>query len=124
MLKSQVRFKYMQKDVVIQCRRDEQMKVIIGRYAFKQQIEAKDLVFIYGGNKVNEDLTFDQIDSKAPEILILVYSSDKQPSAETKKESEYVKCPECPAPAIIEFTDDFKIALVDKTHGKKKIKAP
>ena len=84
MQNSQVRFKYMQEDVVIQCIRDEKMKVMIERYASKQQIKVEDFLFSFDGDAINQDLTFDQINSKDEEILIMVYPNDNRPNQESR----------------------------------------
>ncbi len=76
-------------EVTIQCSKKEKMKDICQRFAIKAQINPDSFVFLYGGDKLNFDLTFkdqaNSIDNGNNEMKVLVY----------KLEYEEVKCPKC-----------------------------
>ena len=65
------------------------MKDICNRFATKVDININSLLFIYGGNKINYELTFKQhassMDNNINEMKILVY----------KSENEEFKCKKC-----------------------------
>ena len=71
--KCQVRFRYVEDDVVIKCKRNEVMRDIISRYGTKLGLSTNEFIFLYNGNKKNTDLTLAQINRKAKEILVNVY---------------------------------------------------
>ena len=119
----QIRFKYEQKDVVIPCSRNEQLKVIINRFGTKAGLSVDEFYFLYDGNDIKDlNKTFVQINDKSKEIILLVYSKNNSRENKLIKESKIIKCPECENPAIIEFTNDYKINLLDGKHDVKKIK--
>ena len=76
-------------DVTVQCLPNEKMKDICQRYATKIQTNLNSLLFLYGGNKMNYELSFkDQINSidKNNNIMkVLVY----------RTENDELKCPKC-----------------------------
>ena len=67
-------------DVTIQCSQDEKMRDICRRYANKIETNLSSLLFLYGGNKMNYELSFkDQINSidKNNNIMkVLVYRTE------------------------------------------------
>ena len=76
-------------DVTIQCSQNEKMRDICQRYANKIQTNLNSLLFLYGENKLNYELSFkDQINSidKNNNIMkVLVY----------RTENDELKCPKC-----------------------------
>ena len=122
MLNKQVRFKYCQEDVVIPCQKNEIMRDIIDRYKKQSKISTDKLNFLYGDNKINPDQTLDQVNDKNEEILVLVYLNKNEKNENKTKKSDYIKCDQCPIPAIVEFTNDYKINLLDGNHNTQKIK--
>ena len=74
---AKVIFTYEGEETTIQCSKEDQMKNICCKYASKIDIDRNSLYFLYGGNKVNLDLSFEQlansIDKADQEMKILVY---------------------------------------------------
>lgn len=62
---------------VIQCDIQDKMNNLFKKFASKLNIDINDYIFIYGGNRIDKDLTFEQlansIDIKANQMNILVY---------------------------------------------------
>ena len=65
---------------VIQCRKRDKMKDICLKYSSKIKTHINSLLFLYGGEKINLDLTFEEIasfnDKIKNEMIILAYKSD------------------------------------------------
>ena len=118
----QIRFQYNQVNVIIQCQRNELMRDIIIRYGTKSMLPVEQFYFLYGGNKINPDLTLNQINDKDNEILVLVYLKENCKNKEKMKESDFIKCTKSTNPAIVEFSNDYCIILSDGKHARKKIK--
>ena len=123
MSECQIRFLYQHKDFVIQCTRNEQMKVIINRFQIKTGLSVDEFYFLYDGKNIQDlNKTFSQINDKNNEINLLVHSKNNSRENKVIKESNIIKCPKCDKPTIIEFTNDYKINLLDGKHDVKKIK--
>ena len=77
------------KELSIQCTKEDKMKDICNRFAIKIDININSLIFIYGGNKINYELTFNQqanlMDNNINQMKILVYQS----------ENDALKCKKC-----------------------------
>ena len=86
---SKVIFSYNGIETTIQCLEEDKMKNICNKYSSKINININSLLFIYGGNQINFDLSFKEqansIDKERKEMNILVY----------KKEENELKCPKC-----------------------------
>ena len=67
-------------DVTIQCKQTEKMRDICQRYATKIETNLNSLLFLYGGNKMNYDLSFkdqaNSIDKNNNIMKVLVYRTD------------------------------------------------
>ena len=57
---------------IIQCLKEDKMKNICNKYASKINININSLIFIYGGNQINYELSFQEqansIDKKRNEM--------------------------------------------------------
>ena len=75
--------------LTIQCSKEEKMKVICLRYTKKIEKNINSLTFIYEGNRVNFELSFEQqanlIDKNNSEMHITVYLNEK----------DGIICPKC-----------------------------
>ena len=73
-------FIYEGQKIIIQCNLEDKIKDVINK--FKSKIEEKDnnLYYIYNGNKINEELKFNQIINNKEEkkINILVYNNENE----------------------------------------------
>ena len=117
MFNCQTRFRYNQEETIIDCQRNDLLKDIITLYETKSQLPADQFSYFYNGNKINPDLTFAQLNDKDSEIIINVFPKENE-----IKKSDFIKCAKCIKPAIVEFFNDYWIALSDEKHGQKKIK--
>ena len=118
----QIRFRYCQKDVVIQCEKNEFMREIIARFGTKSWLSVDEFNFLYNGDKINPNIILSQINDKDSEILILVCPKNNNEKENILKKSDYIKCAQCDNPAIITFSNDYEINLSDGKHETKKIK--
>ena len=84
-----VTFNLEQIEITVQCLKTETMRTIIQRFETKIQQSADSYMYLYSGNQVNLDLTFEQqanhLDRESNQMKILVY----------KTESNGFKCPYC-----------------------------
>ena len=75
---------------IIQCLKEDKMKNICNKYASKINININSLIFIYGANKINYELSFQEqansIDKERNEMNILVYKEENE---------NEIKCPKC-----------------------------
>ena len=117
----QIRFLYNKEDVIIRCQRNEIMKNIIARYGIKSGLLVDELYYYYTGNKINPELTLAQLNNKDLEILITVHPKDYGNNENKMKESNYIKNAKNIDPAIVEFTNDYKIILLDENNNKTKL---
>ena len=84
-----VTFNLEQTEITVQCLKTETMRTIIQRFETKIQQSADSYMYLYSGDQVNLDLTFEQqanhLDRESNQMIILVY----------KTESNGFKCPYC-----------------------------
>lgn len=89
MSNANVNFNFEGRNVTIQCSQNEKMRDICQRYGTKIGINHNSLLFLYGGNQLNFNLSFNEqansIDKKNNVMNILVY----------KNESNDFACPKC-----------------------------
>ena len=98
-------FSYNDSNYIIQCKNDDKMKDIIGKFLEKSQKERKNLFFIYNGQIINEKLEFNQCANRLDKsrnymnILVIDIQSLNEDSNHLKKVN-YIICPECHENAI------------------------
>ena len=61
--------------ITIHCLKEDKMKSICKQFASKINIDINSIFILYGGNKLNMELTFKQI-TQLDEINILVFQYD------------------------------------------------
>ena len=97
-------FSYNSNEIKIPCKNEEKMKEICKRFELKTGNNINELFFLYGGNQVNLEYTFDQLvskeDKKKNEIKIIVCSSNEEDENENIESKEII-CPECGEPCLI-----------------------
>ena len=86
---AKVVFSYEGLEIVIQCEKEDKMKYICSKFATKVDININSLLFIYGGGKINYELTYKQqansMDNNTNLMKILVYKND----------NDGLKCQKC-----------------------------
>jgi hypothetical protein len=90
-------FLYNEIKIIIQCSNTDKMKDICNKYACKINKNINSLYFIYGGNYVNQDLTFNEqansIDKNRKEMNILVI--DYSTLSSINSINNELKCKKC-----------------------------
>ena len=98
---AKVIFSYIGKEIVIQCEKEDKMKYICDKFATKVEININSLLFIYGGDKINYELTYKQqansIDNNTNLMKILVYKND----------NDGLKCQKCGEIIQLPIIDNF-----------------
>ena len=78
------------RDIAIQCSNGDKMRDIYQKFAAKAETNINSLIFLYGGNQVNMNLSLEaqasSIDKKNNEMKILVYR---------KENEDELTCPKC-----------------------------
>ena len=118
----QIQFHFNKNNIVFQCNRNELIRDIIDIYATKLKLSVDEFYFFYGYEEIDPSLTINQINNKDEEIKIFVYSKKKLSNEDKIQKSNYIKSAKSELPAIVEFTNDYKINLLDKKTGIHKIK--
>ncbi len=107
----------------ILCQRNEKFEEIFQKFSTKISINVSELYFIYGKQKINAQLTFNQVakneDKNQNQMTILVYSSEKsKKDEENKTVSLDIICPECGDNSLINIKD-YKIQFSECKKGHK-----
>jgi hypothetical protein len=109
-----IQFNYNGSITTIQCNEKDKMKDIINRFKTKMQLEKAELLYLYGGTQINEDLTFEETinkDSKnEKKMLIVVYSNNQEVKENGIIQSKEIICPQCGKNCFLQI-DNFKILL-------------
>jgi hypothetical protein len=112
----EVEFIYEERKIIIQCNENDLMKDICKRFASKLSLEMDSLFFIYGGEKINLDLTFINVaktaNKEANKISIIVYENKIEASSKNELKMKEVICPKCGENARLKITN-YKINLFD-----------
>ena len=112
---SKVEFNYKGTITTLSCQENETMEEICKRYAFKSSININNIYFLYGGNKVNLQSSYNQIinriDKERKMMSILVYEINNAGILEQKIiRSKLPICIKCKENARFELKD-YKINL-------------
>ena len=106
--------------VVIQCNKDDKMKDIIAKYLSKSDKNKNNLTFLYNGQLLNEELSFNKcansLDRQRNSINILVCGL--QDLNDNLVKSKYVICPKCYDSALLSIKD-FKISITGCKSGHR-----
>ena len=90
-------FIYQGNNIEIQSNINDKMIDIIDKYITKSSIDKNSVIFLYSGNKINEELKLSEIIGKEEKdkIKILVYSKDDINNNKSIIKSNYIICPKC-----------------------------
>ena len=82
---AKVIFTYNGYETIIQCLKEDKMRDICNKYASKINLNINSLLFIYGGNQINLEFTFEDqansFDKERNQMNILVPSSSSANSS-------------------------------------------
>ena len=114
---SKVEFNYNGINTIILCQEDEKMEEICKRYKVKSLIDINNVHFLYNGNQINLQLTYNQIinftDRQRRMMSVLVYSINSTIVSNNNKKisSDFPICLKCKESVIFELKD-YKINLL------------
>jgi len=96
---SNIEFKYNNKIISIQGKEEEKMKTIIDRFLNKGSGIKDNLIYLYNGNKIDEEMTLSQISNNIDKLnkkmsIIAIEFNDGREIKNLKK-SKNIICPEC-----------------------------
>ena len=123
---AEVIFNYNGIDTSVQCKKNQNIKDICIKFCNKIQLNIDKMLFIYGGENINLDLSFDEVikktDKQRKKMNILVYNKDSTIVNKNEKiiKSKDVICPKCRELCFIEF-DNYKIALKECKNNHETI---
>jgi len=106
---------------IIPCNENDKMEEIIKRYCIKTEKNKEEFYFLYGGNIIEENKTFNDLanleDKQRKKISILVndYKTGLNQNNNLKK-SKYIFCPKCDEPISINIKN-LKINLIKCKNG-------
>ena len=94
-------FLFNNSELAIQCTKEDKMKDICNRFAIKNDKNINSLIFLYGGSKVNYELTFKQqansIDNNINQMKIIV----------CQNENDGLKCKKCGETIHLDILDNL-----------------
>ena len=119
---AEVIFNYKGIDTVIQCNINDKMIDIINKYLMKMGKNENDLLYIYGGNIIDYELTFiqqaNELDKNRNKMNILVQSKNDDINEIKEIISKDIICPECGENILINIKD-YKINLYGCKNNHK-----
>ena len=120
---SQIEFKYKGLNIVILGEIRETMKDIINKFLTKCKCSKENLVFLYGGKKIDEESTFYQqandLDKSRKKMSIIVVDYDEPEKINNQKKSKNIICPVCHQNIWINLSKQ-KISLYGCRNGHNK----
>ena len=113
---SKVVFLFNGLEMIIPCNKDEKLKEICKRFALKTNNEINNIYFLYNGNKINEELKFNELanreDNERNTMNILVYEINKTIIKDNIIKLNEIICPKCNENILVKI-EDYKINLFD-----------
>ncbi len=110
--------------IIIQCKSEEKFEEIIKRFTIKAGKKKDELIFIYGGGFIDENLTFkeqaNEMDKSRNKMSIIVSKKNEKnlDEQDSFKKSNYIICPKCKESARI-LINNYKIELYNCKKGHK-----
>ena len=114
---SNANFIYNGNQTTVQCQENESLKEIFKKFLIKANIEDKKIMYLYNGNKIDdENKAVEQI-TKDKTFTILAFDADNVPINEKViTKSNEVICPECKCCAFLTLKD-YKLNLTCSKNG-------
>ena len=121
---SVIEFNYKNNNIIVQGKEEEKMKTIIDKFLIKGYGTKDSLVFLYDGEKIDEEMTLSEqandIDKlKKKMSIIAIDFNDNNQNIKNMKKSKNIICPECSENIRIKI-DGKKISLYDCRNKHKK----
>ena len=113
---SKVEFNYRGINTIVLCKENEKMEEICKKYTSKTLIDINNVYFLYNGNQINLQLTYNQlinnIDRQREMMSVLVYNINNTILLINKIiRSDFPLCIKCKESVILELKD-YKINLL------------
>ena len=110
-------FIYNGNQTTVQCKENEILKQLFKKFLTKASIEGKEIIYLYNGNKIDdENKTVEQI-TKDKSFTILAFDVDNMPKDEKViTKSNEVICPECKGCAFLALKN-YKLNLTCSQNG-------
>ena len=120
---TEVEFIYNGAQTIIQCKADDIMKEICKMFAIKSQMEnEKNLIFLYDGNIIKENLTFieqaNNSDKERNKMSVIVFK-DVKDEHDTITKLKQIVCPECKESTRIRI-NNYKFNFFECKNGHSK----
>ena len=114
---NKVEFTYNDDKYFVQCNAEDKIKDVIFKFMNKVGKQRKNMVFLYNGLIINEELTFNQcanrLDKSRNNMNVIAFESQgANEDPVKKKKSNYIICPQCKESAYLSIKD-FKISITD-----------
>ena len=98
---------------IIQCNENDKLEDIIKKLCLKIEKNKEEMIFLYNGNIINDQLTFNEIanmEDKQRKQISIIITYNKIIINKNLKKSKYIICQRCNEIAKIDIKD-FKIQL-------------
>jgi len=115
---AEVLFIYEGQLINIQCNKEDKMKDIIHKFKNKIKEENNNFFYTYNGEKIDEELKFNQIVNEKKISLIVHNQKNNENKSEKEIISNEIICPICKENIFINFKD-YKINLNECKNGHK-----
>ena len=110
----EVSFNYKSVNTIIQCNINDKTKDIIDKFLLKIENKENNLLYLYNGDKINDELKFNELanesDKSRQKMNIVVYNNNEDQDEKNEIISKDIICPKCKEDIFINFKD-FKIDL-------------
>ena len=97
---------------IIQCKENDKLEDIIQRYSLKIEKDIKEMIFLYSGNIIDKNKTFNELanseDKQRKIMSIIIYNQSSENN--NLKQSKYIICPKCNDLTKINIKD-YRITL-------------
>ena len=121
-MEEEVIFNFGRNKIIIQCNKNEKMKDIIDKFLKKEKIKNYKLLYLYNGNKINNEKTFNEqvsdLDKNRHKMNIIVDKYDDNKNKRNQIISKDIICNECKENSLMNF-DNFKINIYGCKNNHK-----
>ena len=116
-------FTYQDIKTIIPCKSKEKIKGSLERFASMMQVDLNRAYFLYNGNKINEELSFEELVNEGDKsmnkmnIELIEINNNIIINEELKKPKE-ITCPKCQENIFIKI-EDIKIGVYSLINNNK-----
>jgi len=115
-----VNFNYKGETISVQCSLNEKMKEIIQNFCSKVGVDKNEIICLYGGSKLDEDIILKNLmKNKDEKLIFLAFDKENEQKIDPIVNSPHIICPECKELAIIKL-NNYKISFTCKNNHEIK----